>query len=146
MQTARIHIATVVDEYGGTAGLITIEDILGEIVGEITDEYDNELPPVAWLDDRTARVTARLSVQDLEELFDVDLPELDVDTVAGLLAAELGKVPLAGDRARLGGLELTAEGTVGRRNRIETVRVARLPEAGDAPAAAANDERHKINV
>jgi CBS domain containing-hemolysin-like protein len=146
MQTARIHIATVVDEYGGTAGLITIEDILEEIVGEITDEYDNELPPVAWLDDRTARVTARLSVQDLEELFGVSLPELDVDTVAGLLAAELGKVPLAGDRARLGGLELTAEGTVGRRNRIETVRVARLPETGDAPAAAVNDERHKINV
>jgi CBS domain containing-hemolysin-like protein len=146
MQTARIHIATVVDEYGGTAGLVTIEDILEEIVGEITDEYDNELPPVAWLDDRTARVTARLSVQDLAELFAVDLPELDVDTVAGLLAAELGKVPLAGDRARLAGLELTAEGTVGRRNRIETVRVARLPEAGDASAAAVNDERHKINV
>ncbi|HEX2143217.1 MAG TPA: hemolysin family protein [Glycomyces sp.] len=146
MQTARIHIATVVDEYGGTAGLVTIEDILEEIVGEITDEYDNELPPIAWLDDRTARVTARLGVQDLAELFDVDLPEMDVDTVAGLLAAELGKVPLAGDRARLAGLELTAEGTVGRRNRIETVRVARLPEADDAQATAANDERHRINV
>ncbi|THV24324.1 hemolysin family protein [Glycomyces paridis] len=146
MQTARIHIAAVVDEYGGTAGLVTIEDILEEIVGEIADEYDDELPPVAWLDDRTARVTARLSVQDLSELFDVDLPELDVDTVAGLLAAELGKVPLAGDRARLAGLELTAEGTVGRRNRIETVRVARLPEAGDTEANTANDERHTINV
>jgi CBS domain containing-hemolysin-like protein len=146
MQTARIHIAAVVDEYGGTAGLVTIEDILEEIVGEITDEYDNELPPVSWLDDRTARVTARLSVEDLASLFDVDLPDLDVDTVAGLLAAELGKVPLAGDRARLAGLELTAEGTVGRRNRIETVRVARLPDAGDAPAPAENDERHKINV
>ena len=151
MQTARIHIAAVVDEYGGTAGLITIEDILEEIVGEITDEYDNELPPVSWLDDRTARVTARLSVEDLASLFDVDLPDLDVDTVAGLLAAELGKVPLAGDRARLAGLELTAEGTVGRRNRIETVRVARLPEATEAngtgsPGAAENDERHKINV
>ncbi len=151
MQTARIHIAAVVDEYGGTAGLITIEDILEEIVGEITDEYDNELPPVSWLDDRTARVTARLSVEDLASLFDVDLPDLDVDTVAGLLAAELGKVPLAGDRARLAGLELTAEGTVGRRNRIETVRVARLPEANEAngtgsPGAAENDERHKINV
>jgi len=148
MQTARIHIAVVVDEYGGTAGLVTIEDILEEIVGEITDEYDQELPPVSWLDDRTARVTARLSPEDLAELFDVDLPEVDVDTVAGLLAAELGKVPLAGDRARLAGLELTAEGTVGRRNRIETVRVARLPEADDtAPeAATANDERHELNV
>ncbi|GAA2302356.1 hemolysin family protein [Glycomyces scopariae] len=148
MQTGRIHIAGVVDEYGGTAGLVTIEDILEEIVGEITDEYDQELPPVAWLDDRTARVTARLSVEDLAELFDVDLPEVDVDTVAGLLAAELGKVPLAGDRARLAGLELTAEGTVGRRNRIETVRVARLPEADDETpeAATATDERHEINV
>ncbi|THV41159.1 hemolysin family protein [Glycomyces buryatensis] len=149
MQTARIHIAMVVDEYGGTAGLVTIEDILEEIVGEITDEYDNELPPVAWLDDRTARVTARLSVEDLAELFAVDLPEADVDTVAGLLARELGKVPLAGDRALLAGLELTAEGTVGRRNRIETVRISRLPEADDTAArdaAATNDERHKINV
>ncbi|MCD0447131.1 hemolysin family protein [Glycomyces sp. A-F 0318] len=148
MQTARIHIAVVVDEYGGTAGLVTIEDILEEIVGEITDEYDQELPPVAWLDDRTARVTARLSVEDLAEAFDVDLPEVDVDTVAGLLAAELGKVPLAGDRARLAGLELTAEGTVGRRNRIETVRVARLPEADETvpEAATENDERHELNV
>ncbi|GAB3998900.1 hypothetical protein GCM10029992_26140 [Glycomyces albus] len=96
MQTARIHIAMVVDEYGGTAGLITIEDILEEIVGEITDEYDNELPPVAWLDDRTARVTARLGIDDLAELFEVELPEVDVDTVAGLLAHELGKVPSPG--------------------------------------------------
>ncbi|WP_335991851.1 hemolysin family protein [Glycomyces sp. MUSA5-2] len=146
MQTARIHIAGVVDEYGGTAGLVTIEDILEEIVGEIADEYDQELPPVAWLDDRTARVTARLSPEDLAELFDVDLPEVDVDTVAGLLAAELGKVPLAGDRARLAGLELTAEGTVGRRNRIETVRVARLPEADDAASPTSTDERHELNV
>ncbi|MCH7232567.1 hemolysin family protein [Glycomyces sp. L485] len=149
MQTARIHIAMVVDEYGGTAGLVTIEDILEEIVGEITDEYDDELPPVAWLDDRSARVTARLSVDDLAELFDVEPPEVDVDTVAGLLAHELGKVPLAGDRAVLAGLELTAEGTVGRRNRIETVRVSRLPEADDTvrpDTASTNDERHKINV
>ncbi|MFB9662314.1 hemolysin family protein [Glycomyces mayteni] len=146
MQTARIHIAGVVDEYGGTAGLVTIEDILEEIVGEITDEYDQELPPVAWLDDRTARVTARFSPEDLAELFDVDLPEVDVDTVAGLLAAELGKVPLAGDRTRLAGLELTAEGTVGRRNRIETVRVARLPEADDAAPSTSTDERHELNV
>ncbi|WP_026931927.1 hemolysin family protein [Glycomyces tenuis] len=149
MQTARTHIAMVVDEYGGTAGLVTIEDILEEIVGEITDEYDDELPPVAWLDDRSARVTARLAVDDLAELFGVDPPEVDVDTVAGLLAHELGKVPLAGDRAVLAGLELTAEGTVGRRNRIETVRVSRLPEADDtagSDAAPTNDERHSINV
>ncbi|HEU5130093.1 MAG TPA: hemolysin family protein [Glycomyces sp.] len=151
MQTARTHIAMVVDEYGGTAGLVTIEDILEEIVGEITDEYDgDELPPVAWLDDGSARVTARLSVADLAELFDdVELPEVDVDTVAGLLAHELGKVPLAGDRALLAGLELTAEGTVGRRNRIETVRVSRPIDVGGTvlpDAETTNDERHSINV
>ena len=149
MQTARIHIAVVVDEHGGTAGLVTIEDILEEIVGEITDEYDDELPPVAWLDDRTARVTARLAIDDLAELFDAELPEVDVDTVAGLLAHALGKVPLAGDRAVLVGLELTAEGTVGRRNRIETVRVTRLPGTDGVPSPEArsqNDERHRINV
>ncbi|WP_100446361.1 hemolysin family protein [Glycomyces xiaoerkulensis] len=149
MQTARIHIAMVVDEYGGTAGLVTIEDILEEIVGEITDEYDDELPPVSWLDDRSARVTARFGIDDLAELFGAELPEIDVDTVAGLLAHELGKVPLAGDRAVLAGLELTAEGTVGRRNRIETVRVSRLPEADDtvrAEAPSTDHERHEVNV
>lgn len=150
MQTARTHIAMVVDEYGGTAGLVTIEDILEEIVGEITDEYDDELPPITWIDDRSARVTARLSVADLGELFGVDLPEVDVDTVAGLLAHELGKVPLVGDQAVLAGLELRAEGTVGRRNRIETVRVTRpLDVVGAEPrpdADSTNDERHSINV
>jgi hypothetical protein len=83
MQAQLGHIAVVVDEYGGTAGLVTIEDVLEEIVGEITDEYDREAPPVEVLDERTRRVTARLPVEDLEELYGVDLPHDDVETVGG---------------------------------------------------------------
>ena len=89
-------MAIVVDEYGGTAGLVTIEDILEEIVGEITDEYDVERPPVERLDDGAVRVTARLPVEDLGELFDVELPADEVETVGGLLAQALGRVPIPG--------------------------------------------------
>jgi CBS domain containing-hemolysin-like protein len=128
MQAARVHLAIVVDEYGGTAGLVTIEDILEEIVGEITDEYDVELPPVQRLDADTARVSARLPVDELGELFDVSLPDDEVDTVAGLLAQALGRVPIPGATATVSGLRLVAEGTTGRRNRIETVLVRRVGE------------------
>lgn len=129
MQAQRIHIAIVVDEYGGTAGLITIEDILEEIVGEITDEYDVERPPVESLGDDVYRVSARLSVEDLAELYDIEIPNGEVETVAGLLAQALGRVPIAGARATVYGLELTAEGPTGRRNRIETIVVRRAAEA-----------------
>ncbi|MEN3310350.1 MAG: magnesium and cobalt exporter, family [Micromonosporaceae bacterium] len=127
MQAARTHIAIVVDEYGGTAGLVTIEDILEEIVGEITDEYDVERPPVERLGDGSIRVSARLPIEDLGELFDVDLPADEVETVAGLMAQALGRVPLPGASARIDGLLLVAEGTAGRRNRIDTVLVSRVP-------------------
>jgi CBS domain containing-hemolysin-like protein len=132
MQAARTHIAIVVDEYGGTAGLVTIEDILEEIVGEITDEYDVERPPVEWLDDSHVRVTARLPVEDLGELFDVELEAEEVETVAGLLAQALGRVPIPGATATVEGLRLEAEGTTGRRNRIDTVLVSRVDEHADA--------------
>ncbi|MDT4892997.1 MAG: magnesium and cobalt exporter, family [Pseudonocardiales bacterium] len=132
MQARRTHMAIVIDEYGGTAGLVTIEDILEEIVGEITDEYDVERPPVERIDDDTARVTARLAVEDLGELFGVDMPDRDdVETVGGLLAESLGRVPIPGARAEAHGLELIAESAGGRRNRIDTVLVRRLPEQGD---------------
>jgi CBS domain containing-hemolysin-like protein len=128
MQAARVHLAIVVDEYGGTAGLVTIEDILEEIVGEITDEYDVEVPPVQRLDGEdgdAVRVSARLPIDELGELFGVMLPAEEVDTVAGLLAQALGRVPIPGATATVGGLRLVAEGTTGRRNRIETVLVRR---------------------
>ncbi|SHN25686.1 hemolysin family protein [Cryptosporangium aurantiacum] len=128
MQQRRIHMAIVIDEYGGTAGVVTIEDILEEIVGEIADEYDNERPPVEELDDGSVRVTARLAVEDLGELLDVELPDYsdDIETVGGLLAHELGKVPIPGASVRIQDLELTAESAGGRRNRIDTVLVRRL--------------------
>ena len=130
MQAQRNHVAIVIDEYGGTAGLVTIEDILEEIVGEITDEYDNEQPPVEWLSGGSARVTARLPATELGELFGVNLEEEDVETVAGLLAHALGRVPIAGSTATVQGLRLTAENLAGRRNKIGTV----LVERAGAPA------------
>jgi CBS domain containing-hemolysin-like protein len=132
MQAQRNHMVIVIDEYGGTAGLVTIEDILEEIVGEITDEYDNERPPVEWLSASSARVTARLPVTELEELFDVHIEGAeDVETVAGLLAHALGRVPIAGSSATVSGLRLTAETGSGRRNKVGTVLVER---EDDGPA------------
>jgi CBS domain containing-hemolysin-like protein len=131
MQAQRSHVAVVIDEYGGTAGLATIEDILEEIVGEIADEYDdNEQPPVEWLSPGSARVTARLSVTELGELFGVSLEDEDVETVAGLLARVLGRVPIAGSTATVHGLRLTAENLAGRRNKIGTVLVERAGDDG----------------
>ena len=129
MQAQRNHMVIVIDEYGGTAGLVTIEDLLEEIVGEITDEYDNEQPPSTWLSADSARVTARLSVTELEELFGVHIDGAeDVETVAGLLAHALGRVPIAGSTAMVNGLRLTAEPGSGRRNKIGTVLVQRETE------------------
>ncbi len=132
MQAHRTHIVIVIDEYGGTAGLVTIEDILEEIVGEITDEYDVERPPIERIDADTARVAARLSVEDLAGLFGITIPDRDdVETVGGLLAEALGRVPIPGAQTEVHGLELLAESAGGRRNRIDTVLVRRLPKRGD---------------
>jgi magnesium and cobalt exporter, CNNM family len=141
MQAKQIHLAIVIDEYGGTAGLVTIEDILEEIVGEITDEYDQEQPTVAGLAPGRARVTARLPVTDLEELFGVSIEAEDVETVGGLLAYALGRVPIAGSVATVAGLTLTAESLEGRRNRIGTVTVERTrpgTKAGGADGPSQN--------
>jgi CBS domain containing-hemolysin-like protein len=137
MQRDHTHVAVAIDEYGGTAGLVTIEDILEEIVGEITDEYDRELPPVEELGEERYRVTARLDLDDLGELYGVDLEDEDVETVGGLLAKQLGRVPIPGAIAEvplypaatdphaspLRALRLTAESPAGRRNKIITVLV-----------------------
>ncbi|WP_407659468.1 hemolysin family protein [Lipingzhangella rawalii] len=130
MQQDRTHVAVVIDEYGGTAGLVTIEDIVEEIVGEITDEYDDETPPVAWIGPDTARVVARLPLGELGELFGVSIDTEDVGdvaTVGGLLAYVLGEVPVTGSRAVYGSLELEAEHLSGDRERTDTVLVRRVP-------------------
>ncbi|MDN3259972.1 hemolysin family protein [Streptomyces sp. CSDS2] len=133
MQKERNHVAVVIDEYGGTAGIVTIEDILEEIVGEITDEYDRELPPVEDLGDDRFRVTARLDITDLGELYGLEeYDDEDVETVGGLLAKALGRVPIAGASAEVRlpdgrVLRLTAEAAAGRRNKIVTVLVEPVP-------------------
>ncbi|HET7530597.1 MAG TPA: hemolysin family protein [Mycobacteriales bacterium] len=129
MQARQVHVAVVIDEYGGTAGLVTIEDILEEIVGEIADEYDREVPRTETLDDGAVRVNVRLPVDDVEEMFDVRFELEDVETVGGLLGAVLGRVPIPGATATLQGLTFVAEGAKGRRNRIGTVLIRRVAAA-----------------
>ncbi|NNH73035.1 HlyC/CorC family transporter [Nocardia uniformis] len=137
MQRRRNHMAILVDEYGGIAGLVTIEDVLEEIVGEIVDEYDHdEVPDVEELGHGKYRVSARLPVEDLGELFDMDIEEEDVDTVGGLLAHELGRVPLPGSKAIAHGLVLKGEGGSDARGRVRvhTVVVRRASPAAPADA------------
>jgi CBS domain containing-hemolysin-like protein len=141
MQAQQTHVAIVVDEYGGTAGIVTIEDVLEEIVGEIADEYDVEAPLVDELDDGSLRVSTRLHLDELSELLDVELEDDDVDTVGGLLAKHLGRVPIPGAQVWLHGVELTAESAQGRRNRIGTVLVRRVADAPDEAALEAADVR-----
>ena len=123
MQARRVHLVVVVDEYGGTAGLVTIEDVLEEIVGEITDEYDTEQPSFERLPDGQLRVNARLPIEHLSELSGVAIDDEDVDSVGGLLAKHLGRVPIPGSSVVVEGLRLTAERVEGRRNRLESVLV-----------------------
>ncbi len=139
MQRDRNHMALLVDEYGATAGLVTIEDVLEEIVGEIADEYDfSEVAPVEELEDGSFRVSARLPIEDVGELCGVEFDEdLDVDTVGGLLALELGRVPLPGAQVVSHGLRLVAEGGPDPRGRVRIGTVlVRCPE----PEADDDDE------
>ena len=132
MQRDQNHFAIVVDEYGGTAGLVTIEDIIEEIVGEIADEHDREAPGVEALEDGTLRVPASMDIDDLAEIFDVTIDEEDVDTVGGLLTKVIGRVPIVGSSGTVSGLTLTAERMAGRRHRVASVIVHRAAaeEAG----------------
>lgn len=136
MQLTRSHVVIVIDEFGGTAGLATIEDVLEEIVGEIVDEYDHEVPPVTELGEGRFRVSARLPIDDLGELFGLKVDDEDVDTVLGLMAKELNKVPIPGSVVQWEGIELTAERSTDRRHTIQTV-LASLVGADEAVEAAA---------
>lgn len=121
MQRGASHIAMVVDEFGGIAGLVTIEDALEEIVGELTDEHDRAAPEVESLGDGRFRVPSRMPLDELGELFDREIDDDDVDTAGGLLAKALGKVPLAGSRAEVHGLRLVADRVEGRRKQVATL-------------------------
>ena len=135
MQSERKHVAVVVDEYGGTAGLVTIEDVLEEIVGEITDEYDVEHIDVEHLANGSTRVSSRYPVDDIEHICGVAIEDDDVDTVGGLMAKHLGRVPIAGSVIEAHGLRFEAEAPAGRRNRIGTVLISRVE-----PVALSTDE------
>jgi len=130
MQAARVHLVMVVDEYGGTAGLVTIEDILEEIVGEIADEHDTEAPEVSEISEGAFRVSSRMDVDDFAELVEIDVVGVDegVETVLGLMAKRLGRVPIPGARVEVDGWLLVAEHGAGRRNRIATVLATRIPQ------------------
>jgi CBS domain containing-hemolysin-like protein len=133
MQVSKNHLAIAVDEYGGTAGLLTIEDILEEIVGEITDESDtDDRPPVEHLDDGACRVSSRLAVEDLGDLFGLELDGQDVETVGGLLAQRLGRVPLPGAEAEIAGLRFRAEGGKDARGRMRITSVVVRRAESDA--------------
>ena len=142
MQANRQHIAVVVDEYGGTAGLVTIEDILEEIVGEITDEYDVARVDIEQLSSGAIRVSSRFQVDDLEEACGVAVEDDDVDSVGGLMAKHLGRVPIAGSVVEAHGLRFEAEAPSGRRNRIGTVLITRLEPAVEEHEAESYPEHH----
>ena len=133
-QRRKVHIAIVLDEYGGTAGLVTIEDLLEEIVGEIQDEYDEEQPLIVKISDNEARVDGRADVDDLSDLFDIEVAledEDEYDTVGGLIYHRIGGVPKPGDQVRVDGLTLTVETTDGRR--VGKVLVVRTRDDGEHP-------------
>jgi CBS domain containing-hemolysin-like protein len=125
MQQRRVHLAIVVDEYGGTAGLITIEDLIEEIVGEIQDEYDVEEAMIEEVSDNEALFDARVSIRDVNDTLDLDIEDEDFDTLGGLLYHELGKVPNVGDEVRVDGAVVTVLTTTGRR--VRKVRVTKVP-------------------
>ena len=135
MQLSSTHIAVIVDEYGGVAGLATMEDVIEEIVGEISDEYDKELPDVDDLGDGRFRVNASYSLAELGELLDLELEDEDVDSIGGLFAKELGRLPGRGDEATVSGLVISADRIEGRRKRLITVVLKKDESLADAQSA-----------
>ena len=140
MQANSTHIAIIIDEYGGVAGLATMEDVIEEIVGEIADEYDKDVPDIDDLGDGRMRVNARYSLVDLGELFELELEDQDVDSVGGLLAKTLGRLPKFGDRVVVSGLTLIADRIEGRRKRLISVIVEKDSSLADALSAFEDKE------
>ncbi|MGV1035169.1 MAG: hemolysin family protein [Microbacteriaceae bacterium] len=134
MQADRIHLALVVDEYGGIAGLVTLEDLMEELVGDISDEYDRAVEEIVELGPGQYEVSARLAVDELGDLFGIELDDDDVDTVGGLITKVLGRLPQTGDSVTTSGLTLRA-GQVFSRRRLMTVMVTADAELQDAVAA-----------
>jgi len=131
MQHERNHMAIVVDEYGGTAGLVTIEDLIEEIVGEIVDEYDVEEPLVEPIDDDTIRVDAKMPIDEINELLTVDLPHDEWDTVGGLVFGLTGRVPVQGETVTYDSLRFKTERVTGRR--IQKVLISRIVGTSERP-------------
>lgn len=131
MQDQRVHMAVVVDEYGGTAGLVTIEDLIEEIVGEIVDEYDKEEPLVEPIDENTIRVDAKMPIDEVNELLSIDLPHEEWDTVGGLVFALTGRVPVVGEKVRYDSVEFMTERVTGRRiQKVVITKVEPVAEPG----------------
>lgn len=135
MQKSSTHIALMVDEYGGVAGLVTMEDVIEEIVGNISDEYDNDLPEIEALEDGSVRVSARLGLIELGEHFEIELEDDDVDSVGGLLAKVLGRLPGREDKIEFSGLEIRVDRIEGRRKRVMTALVRMTEDLLAARAA-----------
>ncbi len=140
MQAESNHLALVVDEYGGIAGLATLEDLIEELVGDISDEYDSDTDDVEHLGGGRYRVSARLPVDELGDLFGLDLEDDEVDSVGGLLTKAFGRLPVAGSQAEVSGLILIAERTEGRRKRVVTVLVERDQALIDAQTAFSEEK------
>ncbi|MEO6627630.1 MAG: hemolysin family protein [Aquihabitans sp.] len=146
MQANQFHMAVVIDEYGGTAGLVTLEDLIEELVGEIVDEFDTEDARVEPLASGGVRVSGSLTIDDANDLLDLDLPEGDFDTISGLMLAELGRMAVAGDVAECNGVKLTIERVQGRRImrvHIQEIEPAEVPEGNDGDRRSKDKDRDK---
>jgi putative hemolysin len=138
MQQKRVHLAVVVDEYGGTAGLISIEDLIEEIVGEIQDEYDVEEALIEEVSETEAVFDARVSIRDVNDTLDLEIDDEDFDTLGGLLYHELGKVPNVGDEVHVDSARVTVLTTTGRR--VRKVRVTREAPRSTVPTTNGQNE------
>jgi CBS domain containing-hemolysin-like protein len=134
MKQKQISIAIVVDEYGGTAGLVTVEDLLEEIVGELRDEFDIEEQPVQLVTASEVIVDARVGIDDLNEMFDTDIKAEDFDSVGGLIVNELGRMPSVGDQVAVNGIELKVLSVNGRR--IKKVRITKAEDKHEPEQAS----------